>query len=243
MTNILKPANLEAAKKANEFINAELSAIEAECQTRKKPSLRQELQKERLQGLLLLSSLNNNEMETFGKLLDPEIFSKEVEKNKAELESLGKDELVQRLAVTILQLEIEQGYANVANRALGQFNHIADGDEYRKNLANDNRQDERNKNFTADNEFLLATLNKLKKRKYPNPLTWNDFKIFKHEVYLNRPEPLYIQEVRLVGEAKDLHGIDLKLHKEVTKEMSESWSDSRLRDFFTSNTGQSPKAE
>lgn len=243
MTNKLKPANLQAAKKADELIKAELRAIEAEGLKRKKPSLRQSLQTERLQGLLLASTLNDGEMDKFGKLLDPEIFKQEAEKIKGVIESLGKDELVHRLAETKLLLEIEQGYAEVAHRALSQFNHIADGDEYRRNIANDNRQEERNKNFAADNAFLFETLNKLEKRRYPESLTWDDFEIFKHDVCLNRSEPLYKQEVRLVGEAKDLQGENLQLHKEVTKDMSEPWSDARLRDFFTSSTGLSPKAK
>lgn len=240
MKSIRIPANLEAAKRANKIIQSKIDELDAESATRKKPSLRQELQKERLQGLLVTSMLNQSEMDKFGNLLRPEEFDSKASDLAKHFNNLSKEELVERLAHSELELEIERGYAGVSNRALDQFEHILDGDEYRKNKANDNRQEERNKNFTADNEYLAKTLNNLKKRKYPNPLIWDDFEIFQHDVHLGKPEPDYKQEVRVVGEAKDLADEELEIHKEITREDNLGWSKSRLREFFTEKTRLTP---
>lgn len=240
MKSIRIPANLEAAKRANETIQSKIDELVAESATRKKASLRQELQKERLQGLLVASTLNQSEVDKFGNLLRPEEFDSKASDLAKQFNELSKEELVKRLAHSELELEIERGYAEVTNRALDQFEHILDGDEYRKNKANDNRQEERNKNFAADNEYLARTLNNLKKRKYPNPLTWDDFEIFQHDVYLGKPEPDYKQDVRVVGEAKDLQGKELEIHKDITREDNPGWSKSRLREFYTEKTGLTP---
>lgn len=243
MKSIRIPANLEAAKRANEYIESKIAEINAEGAKRKKPSMRQELQKERLQGLLVTSILNQSEMDKFGNLLRPEEFDSKAADLEKQFSDLSKEELVKRLAHSEVELEIERGYAEVTNRALDQFEHILDGDEYRKNRANDNRQEERNKNFAADNDFLAKTLNNLKKRKYPNPLTWDDLEIFQHDVHLGKPEPDYKQEVRVVGEAKDLTGNDLEIHKDTTREDNPGWSKSRLREFFTEKTGLVPNTK
>jgi hypothetical protein len=243
MKSIRIPANLEAAKRANEFIQSKIDELDNESATRKKPSLRQELQKERLQGLLVTSTFNQSEMDKFGDLLRPEEFANKASEIEKQFCNLGKEELVKRLAHAELELEIERGYAEITNRALDQFEHIRDGDEYRKNKANDNRQEERNKNFAPDIEYLAKTLRDLKKRKYPNPLTWDDFEIFQHDVYLSKPEPDYKQDVRVVGEAKDLEGKALEIHKDVTREDNSGWSKSRLRGFYTEQTGLRPNPE
>jgi hypothetical protein len=243
MPNKLIPANLKSAELADSVIKEKLNEIEAETQKRKKPSLRQNLQTERLQGLLFASTLNDVEMDKFGKLLDPDIFKQEVSKKKIDLQALDKKDLVEKLAEVELLLTIEQGYAEVSNRAIEHLNHIVEGDEYRKNQSNDNRQVNRNKNFEADNDFLSEILNTLKRKRSPAPLTWDDYEIFKHEVYLNRPQPFYQQEVRIVGEAKDLQGQELEIHKDITLEDRLPWAESRLREFFTSKTGKSPKSK
>ena len=240
MKSIRIPANLEAAKRANEIIKSKIDELDAESATRKKPSLRQELQKERLQGLLASSTLNQSEMDKFGNLLRPDEFASKASDLEKQFSGLSKEELVKRLAHAELELKIERGYAEVTNRALDQFEHILDGDEYRKNKANDNRQEERNKNFAVDNEYLVKTLNNLKKRKRPNPLTWDDFEIFQHDVHLGKPEPDYKPDVRVVGEAKDLEGEELEIHKDITRQDNPGWSKSRLRGFFTEKTGLTP---
>jgi hypothetical protein len=243
MKSIRIPANLEAAKRANEIIQSKIDELDAESATRKKPSLRQELQKERLQGLLVTSTLNQSEIDKFGNLLKPEEFSSKASALVKQFNELSKEELVKRLAHSELELEIERGYAEITNRALDQFEHILDGDEYRKNKANNNRQEERNKNFAADNDYLTKTLHDLKKRKCPNPLTWDDFEIFQRDVHLGKPEPDYKQDVRVVGEAKDLEGEELQIHKDVTREDNPGWSKSRLRNFYTEKTGLTPNPE
>ncbi len=237
------PANLDSALRASKLIDEKIAEIAAESAKRKKPSLRQELQKERLEGLRITSVLNDEDMNNLGALLDPEVFDQRASENHEQLASLSKEDLVESLARTMLELEMERGYAAVANRSIDQFEHIADGDEYRKIKSNDNRQDKRNENFAKDEEYLLKTLNTLKKRKNPTPLTWDEFEVFRHDVHLNKPEPSFKQEVRVVGEAKQLTGEELAIHKEVTKDMNPGWSNSRLRDFFTRHTGLSPKQE
>jgi cytochrome c553 len=237
------PANLDSALRASKLIDEKIAEIAAESAKRKKPSLRQELQKERLEGLRITSVLNDEDMNNLGALLDPEVFDQRASEIHEQLASLSKEDLVESLARTMLELEMERGYAAVANRSIDQFEHIADGDEYRKIKSNDNRQDKRNENFAKDEEYLLKTLNTLKKRKNPIPLTWDEFEVFRHDVHLNKPEPSFKQEVRVVGEAKQLTGEELAIHKEVTKDMNPGWSNSRLRDFFTRHTGLSPKQE
>jgi hypothetical protein len=243
MKNIRIPVNLDCASRANEIIKSKIDEIASESTTRKKPSYRQELQKERLQGLLVNSTFNEGDMHKFGNLLEPDVFENKVDDLKKQYASLSKDELASRLAETELELEIEQGFAEITRRALDQLEHIADGDEYRKIKSNDNRQDGRNKNFASDNDYLRKTLDTLIKRKAPNPLTWDDYEIFQHDVHLGQPEPSYKQEVRVVGEAKELMGQDLEIHKDVTKELNTGWSKSRLRDFYTEHTGLRPKSE
>jgi hypothetical protein len=237
------PANLDSALRASKLIDEKIAEIAAESAKRKKPSLRQELQKERLEGLRITSVLNDEDMNNLGALLDPEVFDQRASEIHEQLASLPKEDLVESLARTMLELEMERGYAAVANRSIDQFEHIADGDEYRKIKSNDNRQDKRNENFAKDEEYLLKTLNTLKKRKNPTPLTWDEFEVFQHDVHLNKPEPSFKQEVRVVGEAKQLTGEELAIHKEVTKDMNPGWSNSRLRDFYTRHTGLSPKQE
>lgn len=236
MKNAKIPANLNSALRANKLIAEKIAEIDAESAKRKKPSLRQELQKERLEGLRITSVINDEDMQTLGALLDPEVFNQRALDIQEQLADLSKEDLAKRLAQKMLELEIERGYAAVANRSIDQFEHIADGDEYRKIKSNDNRQDKRNENFAEDEAYLLKTLNDLKKRKNPNPLTWDEFEVFRHDVHLNKPEPSFKQEVRVVGDAKQLTGEELAIHKDVTKDMNPGWSNSRLRDFFLLNT-------
>ncbi|WP_128113648.1 hypothetical protein [Polynucleobacter necessarius] len=98
MKSIRIPANLEAAKRANKIIQSKIDQLDAESATRKKPSLRQELQKERLQGLLVASMLNQSEMDKFGNLLRPEEFDGKASDLAKHFNNLSKEELVERLA-------------------------------------------------------------------------------------------------------------------------------------------------
>ena len=243
MKNTKIPANLNSALRANKLIAEKIAEIDAESAKRKKTSLRQELQKERLEGLRITSVINDEDMQNLGALLDPEVFNQRALDIQEQLADLSKEDLAKNLAQKMLELEIERGYAAVANRSIDQFEHIADGDEYRKIKSNDNRQNKRNENFAEDEAYLLKTLNALKKRKNPNPLTWDEFEVFRHDVHLNKPEPSFKQEVRVVGDAKQLTGEELTIHKDITKDMNPGWSNSRLRDFFTRHTGLSPKQE
>jgi hypothetical protein len=144
------PANLNSALRASKLIDEKIAEIDAESAKRKKPSLRQELQKERLEGLRITSVLNDEDMNNLGALLDPEVFDQRASEIQEQLANLPKEDLVESLARIMLELEMERGYAAVANRSIDQFEHIADGDEYRKIKSNDNRQDKRNENFAKD---------------------------------------------------------------------------------------------
>ncbi len=57
------PANLDSALRANKLIAEKIAEIDAESAKRKKPSLRQELQKERLEGLRITSVINDEDMQ------------------------------------------------------------------------------------------------------------------------------------------------------------------------------------
>ncbi len=109
------PSSLEAAKKAAEMVKNQIAALEISTATKKRPSLQDKLNKERLQGLLYADTLNDDEIERFGKLLDPKEHGKAAKKLTTSLNKLTKDELVERLANAELDLQLERGFANVAN--------------------------------------------------------------------------------------------------------------------------------
>ena len=243
MRNIKIPVDLQSALRADQILKETIAEIESELAKRKKPSYRQELQKERLQGALKASELNSADIHNFGYLLDPKAFEQKAVELKKQLIDCSKDELAISLARTKLEQKITCGYFDILSRSLDQFEHIADGDEYRKTKSNDSRQEGRNNNFTEDEQYLLKTLNELKKRRKSRPLEWDDYQIFKHDVHLFKPNPSYQQQVRVVGDAKQLTGDNLAIHKEITKDENSGWSDSRLRKFFTKHTGLTPKSK
>ena len=57
------PSSLEAAKKAAEMVKNQIAALEISTATKKRPSLQDKLNKERLQGLLYADTLNDDEIE------------------------------------------------------------------------------------------------------------------------------------------------------------------------------------
>lgn len=91
------PASLEAAKKAAEMVKNQIAALEISTSTKKRPSLQDKLNKERLQGLLYADTLNDDEMERFGKLLDPQEHDKAAKKLSTSLHKLAKDVASERV--------------------------------------------------------------------------------------------------------------------------------------------------
>lgn len=243
MRNIRVPANLDCAKRANDVVQSIIDEITAEGASRKKPSYRQELQKERLQGLLACSTFNESDLHKFANLLDPKVFSKKVKDLKKQYASLSKDELASRLAETALELEIEQGFAEVTKRSLDQLEHIVDGDEYRKNKANDNRQNGRNENFKIDEDRMLEVLIEFRQKYLPSALSWLEFPEFTKMMIRRYPKPAFEHEVRVVGQHKKLKGDALAAHKKTLREEKNKnpWG-TRLRDFYQErNNLGSPK--
>ena len=199
MKNTKIPANLNSALRANKLIAEKIAEIDAESAKRKKPSLRQELQKERLEGLRITSVINDEDMQNLGALLDPEVFNQRALDIQEQLADLSKEDLAKNLAQKMLELEIERGYAAVANRSIDQFEHIADGDEYRKIKSNDNRQNKRNENFAEDEAYLLKTLNALKSGKIRTHSPGTNLKFFGTMFTSTNPSPVLNKKFELWG--------------------------------------------
>jgi len=225
------PANLEAAEKAAQLIKDQLVELEKSTATKKRPSLQDNLNKERLQGLMQADSLTEDEMHRFGRFLDPKQRAKHINERIRILGKLKKDELAQKLAQVGLDLLIEQGYAAVINRALDELWHKFEGDEYKKVKSSANRQLGRQAIFAEDEKRLKECLSKVKKSK-GGILSSGDYRIFKSTVYLHYPESNMKQAPRLTGEFKDLTPEQQQEERDYLKEDSPGWSESRLRNFF-----------
>jgi hypothetical protein len=225
------PASLEAAKKAAEMVKNQIAALEISTATKKRPSLQDKLNKERLQGLLYADTLNDDEMERFGKLLDPQEHDKAAKKLSTSLHKLTKDELVERLANAELDLQLERGFANVANRVIDDLWHKIDGDEYKKITNSANRQLGRQAIFAEDDKRLTESYKEVRKRKGA-PLFSEDYGVFRHEVYLRYPVSLLKQAPRLTGEYKGLTPEQQEEERDYMREDAPGWSESRLRIFF-----------
>ena len=103
------PANLELGKRAIDLIRDEIKALNQLTSTRKKRSLNDEINKERLQYLLFMGQINEDQMARFGVLLDPKNFNNQVDTQTLLLKKHKKDDLVKLLAETQLKLVIERG--------------------------------------------------------------------------------------------------------------------------------------
>ena len=227
------PATLDLAKRSFKYITDQIIELEAATATRKRPSLRDALLKERLQGLLVMECQSEYEMGKFGKLLDAKNFTNAVNQKSKSLVKLKKVDLAKTLAETQVALEIERGYAEIINRAMEYLWHVVDGDEYRKIDANSKRQTEREKNFELDQSRMLEVLIELRQKYLPRALSWGDFPEYKKNMEAKYPKPAYEQEVRIVGEHKKLKGEDLASHKRSLREVKAKnpWG-TRLSDFY-----------
>jgi len=225
------PANLEAAESAAKMIKDQLADLERSTSTKKRPSLQDALNKERLQGLLIADALTEEEMLILGDLQNEKIISKQIKKRSSALSRLTKTELAERLARAEIEIKVEKGYAGVINRALGELWHKFDGDEYKKVTNSANRQLGRQAIFDEDEKSLKKCLTQIKKRG-ALPLTPKDYRIFRAEVYLNYPESKMKQAPRLTGELKDLTPEQQQEERDYMKEHCPGWSESRLRNYY-----------
>jgi len=239
------PANLDLSQRAIDLVKDEINVLNQLTATRKNRSLNNDINQERLQYLLYMDHLNEDQMARFGVLLDPQKFSGEASAIKKSLKEHKKDELAKILAETQLKLAIERGYGEVLSRSLDYLWHKFDGTEYRRLKQSNNRQKSREELFAEDNRRLRECLEKLTKRikkLEKRSLISTDYRAFRAEVYLNYPESLFKHEPRLTGEYKDLTPEDKRLEREILKEDQTGWSETRLRDFFEKNTGVKPSS-
>ena len=240
------PATQESAQQSYEYVVNKIIELEAATSTRKRESLRNKLLLERLQGLLLMHHQFEYEIDNLNNLLDPKFFDKEVRKNSQALTSLKKSQVVKRLVIAELNLEIERGYASIANRTLEFLWQVSDGDEYRKIKSSNARQTKREKNFENDNKKLMEILIDLRKSNLMRPLDWGDFPEFIKKLYSKYPKPEYVTEPRISGQNKRLTGEDLKEAKDDLKKTrsKDPWGKPRLMEFFKEkNHLQSPKVK
>lgn len=228
------PATQEAAKQSYEYVIEKIIELESATATRKRPSLRDKLLQERLQGLLVMHYQFENEMHNLDNLLNPKIFEKEVRKKIKSLAEVKPSQLVRRVAIAELNLEIERGYASIANQTLEYLWHVTDGDEYRKVKSSKARQSARERKFENDTKKLLEILIALRKANPMRPLTWDDFPEFVQKVYSKYPKPEYIPEPKISGQNKGLTGDALKEAKEELKKArsKDPWGTPRLMKFF-----------
>ena len=237
------PATLETAKRSFQYITEQIAELEKATSTRKRPSLRDTLLKERLEGLLAMEYQSEHEMNKFGKLLDAKNFTNATSQQAKLLTKLKKADLAKLLAETQAHLEIERGYAEITNRTMEYLWHVVDGDEYRKETSNTHRQIKRNKNFEKDNARMLEVLVELRETHLPRALTWGDLPEYEKNMDKKYPHPEFEQEVRIVGKDKELKGEALSDHKRELRaaKAKNPWG-TRLRDFFQErNNLGSPK--
>ena len=225
------PANLEAAQKAAEMVKDQIAALTKSTSTKKRPSLQDNLNKERLQGLQFADLLIEDEMENFGRLLEPKQRAIHIEEQSLILSTLNKENLIKKLAEAELDLQIERGFAGVANRVIDDLWHKIDGDEYKKVTSSENRQLGRQAIFAADEKRLHECLKEVRKRK-GSPIVSEDYSVFRHEVYLRYPESLLKQAPRLTGEYKDLTPEQQEEERDYMREDAPAWNEARLRNFF-----------
>lgn len=236
------PANLTAAQEAHKYATETIKSLENELTKRKRLSLRAKLQIERLKAWDSSTTLTENDMAEFGRLLDQKIFFKEAVELSKNFKNLSKDELIKNLASTTLELKIERGYGGVIHRTLEQLQHIADGDEYRKTKTNIKRQSAREKNFKEDNKRMAEVLAELRQELGMRALIWDDYKTFLVRLRDKYKKPLYEQEVRVTAKHKNLNGEQLADHKrELRAEKAMNpWGNARTQEFFTEATGVKP---
>ena len=233
------PASLEASEHAVNLIEGEIKALEELTSTRKPPSLQDKLNKDRLQYLLYDSHLNEDQMATFGTLLDPKQFSKVAKSKLPTLNKLKKADLVLLLAQTQLNLEIERGYAVIAARTLDYLWHKFDGTEYKKVKQSQNRQKGREEIFSEDNKRLEKCLANVRKRIMKlekRALVSTDYIAFRAEVYLLYPERLEKQNYRIAGKFKSTDPKDIAEDRKDMADRDPGWPETRLRDYFENQT-------
>ena len=229
------PANLEAAQKAVEMVKVQIAVLEKSTSTKKRPSLQDNLNKERLQSLLFAGLLNEDEMENFGKLLEPNQRAKNIKERSLMLSKFNKEELTEKLAEAELDLDIERGFAGIVNRVIDDLWHKIDGDEYKKITNSENRQRGRQAIFAEDENRLHECLKEVRKREGAQ-LVSEDYNVFRHEVYLRYPESLLKQAPRLTGEYKDLTPEQQEEERDYMREDAPGWNEARLRNFFEKHT-------
>jgi len=240
------PSNLDLSQRAIDLVKDEINALNQLTATRKNRSLNDDINKERLQYLLYMDHVNEDQMARFGVLLDPKKYNEEANAIKTSLNKFKKNDLAELLADTQLKLTIERGFGEVLSRSLDYLWHKFDGTEYRRAKQSLNRQKSREELFAEDNRRLKKCLENIRKRikkLEKRPLISTDYRAFRAEVYLNYPENLFKQEPRLTGEYKALSKEDKRLERKFFKEEQAGWSETRLRDFFEKNTGIKPSSK
>lgn len=228
------PATQESAQQSYEYVVNKIDELETATSTRKRQSLRDKLLQERLQALLVMHYQFENEICNLNNLLNPKSFDKEVRKKTKALIGIKESQLSKRLVIAELNLEIERGYASIANRTLEYLWYVSDGDEYRKTKSNTARQTAREKNFENDNKKLMEILIDLRKANPMRPLDWGDFPEFTKNLYLKYPKPEYMNGPRITGPNKRLTGKELEETKDDLKKTrsKDPWGAPRLMEFF-----------
>jgi hypothetical protein len=233
------PINLAASENADNLIKEEIKALELITSTRKNKSLQDDINKNRLKYLWHANHLNEDQMAKFGELLDPKIFSRTVENNISNLKTLKKVELIERLAITQLELHIERGFGEVIAQTLEYLWLKFDGTEYKNVKQSQKRQKGRQELFEEDEKHLgecLEAIRKRIKKTEKRVLIDTDYIAFRAEVYLRYPERSYKQAYRIAGTFKSTALKDIEEDRRMMESNDPGWSESRLRNFFEDHT-------
>ena len=169
------PSSRKAALAAQKIIENEVKALETKTSTRKRISLQDELNKERLAGLLFTETLNMGELDILERLLDPKEFVKTIAEESSSLAKLSKTDLINQLSETILHLKIERGYAEILFRSINYLWHRLDSIEYKKTRQSTPRQKGREELFVDDNKRLQECLENAPapRTTVQSPLIWS----------------------------------------------------------------------
>ena len=234
------PANLSACENANNLIKEEIKALEALTSTRKNKSLQDDINKSRLKYLWYANHLNEEQIASFGELLEPKNFSRAVKNNLSTINKLKKVDLAQLLAITRLELQIERGYGEVISQVLEYLWLKFDGTEYKKVKQSQKRKKGRQALFEEDEKHLSECLENIRKRVLKaekRALIPTDYIAFRAEVYLLYPERAYKQAYRMAGTFKSTSTKDIEEDRAMMKADDPGWSETRLREFFENHTG------
>lgn len=241
------PATKDAAEMANEYLRDHEEKLEQYLATKKRLTLADKTQKERLAHAKVLNDFNEARMADALDLLEPKNQSKKIASRAKTLAKLNKEDLCVQMANLETQLEIERKYGELVQKAIEYLTNHIDGEQYEKEKANTARQTSKQAKYAPNEEKIVECINALENQ-LNRPLTGADYLKLKRLLLNTYPSPDYIPRTRLTESGKRLF--------EPTKEeratfgnikpndlafKRKGWAESTIRKVFEKTTGHSIK--